>query len=150
MNFRHLLERHGLARKIFQEIGQWLSEAGILVKEGTLMDASIIEAPTSIKNKACERDPEMHQTKKGNQWYFGMKAHIGVDAKTGLTHSLTTTAANEHDLNQAEHLLHGDEDFIFADSGYRGAEKRGALKAVDADWHIAAMPSKGVIVKSSV
>ena len=142
MNFRHRLERHGLARKIFQDIGQWLSEAGILVKEGTLMDATIIEAPTSIKNKASERDPEMHQTKKGNQWYFGMKAHIGVDAKTGLTHSLTTTAANEHDLNQAEHLLHGDEDFIFADSGYRGAEKREALKDVDADWHIAEMPSK--------
>lgn len=84
MNFRHLLERHGLARKIFDEVSTWLSEAGVLVKEGTLLDATIIEAPSSTKNKSGERDPEMHQTKKGNQWHFGMKAHIGVDAKTGL------------------------------------------------------------------
>jgi len=142
MNFRHLLERHDLARKVFQEVSNWLSEAGILVKEGTLMDATIIEAPSSTKNKTGERDPEMHQTKKGNQWHFGMKAHIGVDAKTGLTHSFTTTAANEHDLNQAEYLLHGDEDFIFADSGYRGAEKREELEDVKADWYVAEIPSK--------
>jgi len=142
MNFRHLLERHCLARQIFEEISNWLSEAGVLMKEGTLMDATIIEAPSSTKNKTGERDPEMHQTKKGNQGHFGMKAHIGVDARTGLTHSVTTTAANEHDLNQAEHLLHGQEAFIFADSGYRGAEKRETLKDVSADWHIAEMPSK--------
>ena len=142
MNFRHLLERHGLARKIFNEVNDWLSDAGVLVKEGTLMDATIIEAPSSTKNKAGERDPEMHQTKKGNQWHFGMKAHIGVDAQTGLTHSLTTTAANEHDLNQAENLLHGDEGFIFADAGYRGAEKRDELKDIDVDWHIAERPGK--------
>lgn len=142
MNFRHLLERHRLARQIFEEISSWLSEAGVLMKEGTLMDATIIEAPSSTKNKTGERDPEMHQTKKGNQWHFGMKAHIGVDAKTGLTHSFTTTAANEHDLNQAGHLLHGEEDFIFADSGYRGAESRDELEGVKADWHIAEIPSK--------
>ena len=142
MNFRHLLERHGLARKIFQEVSAWLSDAGVLVKEGTLLDATIIEAPSSTKNKAGEPDPEMHQTKKGNQWHFGMKAHIGVDARTGLTHSFTTTAANEHDLNQAEHLLHGKEEFIFADSGYRGAENRKELEDVKADWHVAEIPSK--------
>ncbi|SEG88930.1 IS5 family transposase [Marinobacterium lutimaris] len=142
MNFRHLLERHGMARKIFDEVSTWLSEAGVLVKEGTLLDATIIEAPSSTKNKAGERDPEMHQTKKGNQWHFGMKAHIGVDARTGLTHSFTTTAANEHDLNQAEQLLHGKEAFILADSGYRGAENRAGLEAVEADWHIAEIPSK--------
>ena len=142
MNFRHLLERHHLARKIFNEINAWLSDAGVLVKEGTLLDATIIEAPSSTKNKAGERDPEMHQTKKGNQWHFGMKTHIGVDAKTGVTHSFTTTAANEHDLNQAEHLLHGKEGFIFADSGYRGAEQREELSDVKADWYIAEMPSK--------
>ena len=142
MNFRHLLERYGLARKIFDEVSTWLGEAGVLVKEGTLLDATIIEAPNSTKNKAGERDPEMHQTKKGNQWHFGMKAHIGVDARTGLTHSFTTTAANEHDLNQAAHLLHGKEAFIFADSGYRGAENREELEAVGADWHIAEIPSK--------
>ena len=84
----------------------------------------------------------MYQTKKGNQWHFGLKAHIGVDAKTGLTHSLTTTAAHEHDLNQAEHLLHGEEVFIFANSGYRGAEKRAELEGVKADWHVAEIPSK--------
>ncbi len=142
MNFRHLLERHGLARKIFEEVSNWLSEAGVLVKEGTLLDATIIEAPSSTKNKTGKRDPEMHQTKKGSQWYFGMKAHIGVDARTGLTHSLTTTAAHEHDLNQAGHLLHGKEKFIFADSGYRGAENRKELEEVKADWHIAEIPSK--------
>ena len=142
MNFRHLLERHGLTRKIFEEVSDWLSEAGVLLKEGTLMDATIIEAPSSTKNKTGERDPEMHQTKKGNQWHFGMKAHIDVDARTGLMHSFTTTSANEHDLNQAEHLLHGHEDFIFADAGYRGAEKRDELKDIDVDWHIAERPGK--------
>lgn len=142
MNFRHLLERHCLARQIFTEVNDWLSEAGVLVKEGTIMDATIIEAPSSTKNKVGERDPEMHQTKKGNQWHFGMKAHIGVDARTGLTHSFTTTSANEHDLNQAEHLLHGEEDFVFADAGYRGAEKRDALKGSDVDWYIAERPGK--------
>ncbi len=142
LKFRHLLERHGLARQVFQEVSQWLSEAGVLLKEGSLVDATIIEAPSSTKNKTGERDPEMHQTKKGNQWHFGMKAHIGVDARTGLTHSFTTTAANEHDLNQADQLLHGEEAFIFADAGYRGAEKRDELKDVSADWYIAEQPGK--------
>ncbi|OMH27012.1 IS5 family transposase [Motiliproteus sp. MSK22-1] len=142
LKFRHLLERHNLARKIFDEVSNWLAEAGVLVKEGSLIDATIIEALSSTKNKTGERDPEMHQTKKGNEWHFGMKAHIGVDAKSGLTHSLSTTAANEHDLNQVEHLLHGDESFVFADAGYRGAQKRDELKDVGVDWHIAEQPSK--------
>lgn len=142
MNFRHLLERKKLARKIFKEVSQWLTDAGVLLKEGTLVDATIIAAPTSTKNKSGERDPDMHQTKKGNQWHFGMKAHIGVDARTGITHSFTTTAANEHDLNQAGELLHGDEQFIFADAGYRGAEKRDELRDVTAEWHIAERPGK--------
>ena len=88
------------------------------------MDATIIEAPSSTKNKEQQRDPEMHQTKKGNQWHFGMKAHIGADAKSGLTHSLVTTAANEHDLNQLGNLLHGEEQFVSADAGYQGAPQR--------------------------
>ena len=142
MNFRHLLERHDLSRQIFQDVSAWLTDAGILIKEGTLMDATIIEAPSSTKNKTGERDPEMHQTKKGNQWHFGMKAHIGVDAKTGLTHSFTTTAANEHDLNQAEHLLHGDEVYLFADAGYRGIEKRDAFKNSETECHVAERPGK--------
>jgi len=147
MNFRHLLERNRLSRQIFEEISSWLSEAGVLMKEGTPMDATIIEAPSSTKNKTGERDPEMHQTKKANQWHFGMKAHIGVDAKAGLTHSFMTTAANEHDLNQASHLLHSEDDFIFADSGYRGAESRDGLEGVEAEWHIAEIPSKVKEVK---
>ena len=142
-NFRVLLETHGLARQIFDEIAAWLSDAGVMLKEGTLMDATIIDAPSSTKNKTGKRDPEMHQTKKGNQWYFGMKAHIGVDAKTGLIHSFTTTPANEHDLNQAHNLLHGEEKYVFADNGYSGAEKRPELPSADElDWHIADRPGK--------
>ena len=142
MNFRHLLEKHNLGRAIFEEINTWLTDAGILLREGTLVDATIIEAPTSTKNKAKQRDPEMYQTKKGNQWHFGMKAHIGVDARTGLTHSLTTTAANEHDLNQASNLLHGEEAFVFADAGYRGAENRVELEGYETEWFIAENPRK--------
>jgi IS5 family transposase len=108
----------------------------------------IIEAPTSTKNKAGKRGPEMHQTKKGNQWHFGMKAHIGVDARTGITHSFTTIAANEHDLNQSHELLHGEEDFVFADAGYRGAQKRSELQGGHAEWHIAEKPSKLKALKS--
>lgn len=142
-NFRILLETHGLARQIFEEIAAWLSEVGVMLREGTVIDATIIEAPSSTKNKTGKRDPEMHQTKKGNQWHFGMKAHIGVDAKTGLIHSFTTTPANEHDLNQAQNLLHGEEAYVFADAGYRGAEKRPELPSADElDWHIAEGPSK--------
>ena len=102
----------------------------IMMTQGTLVDATIIEAPSSTKNKRQQRDPEIHQTKKGNQWHFGMKAHIGVDAKSGLTHSLETTAANEHDLNQAGNLLHGKEEFVFGDAGYQGAPKREELAGV--------------------
>jgi IS5 family transposase len=126
MNFRHLLEQHQLARQLFKTINRWLAEAGVMMTQGTLVDATIIEAPSSTKNKEQQRDPEMHQTKKGNQWHFGMKAHIGVDAKSGLTHSLVTTAANEHDLNQLGNLLHGEEQFVSADAGYQGATARGA------------------------
>ncbi|EPJ48512.1 MAG: IS5 transposase [Osedax symbiont Rs1] len=123
MNFRHLLERHYLGRQISETINQWLEDSGVLVKKGSSIDATIIEAPSSTKNKLNQRDPEMHQTKKGNQWHFGMKAHIGIDVNSGLTHTFTTTAANEHDLNQAHHLLHGEEKYIFADAGYRDAQK---------------------------
>ncbi|MFM5810897.1 IS5 family transposase [Aeromonas veronii] len=142
MNFRHLLELHRLARQLFDTVNLWLSDAGIMMKQGTLVDATLIEAPCSTKNKRGERDGEMHQTKKGNQWYFGMKAHIGVDAKSGLTHSLETTAANEHDLNQVGNLLHGEEAFVFADAGYQGAENREELEDVKAQWAIAMRPGR--------
>ncbi|THJ42472.1 MULTISPECIES: IS5 family transposase [Aeromonas] len=142
MNFRHLLEWHQLARQLFDAVNLWLSDAGIMMKQGTLVDATLIEAPCSTKNKRGERDGEMHQTKKGNQWYFGMKAHIGVDAKSGLTHTLETTAANEHDLNQVGNLLHGEEAFVFADAGYQGAENREELADVKAQWAIAMRPGR--------
>lgn len=109
-----------------------------MMTQGTLADATIIEAPSSTKNKKNERDPDMHQTKKGNEWHFGMKAYIGVDAKSGLTHTLVTTAANEHDLNQ----LHGEEEFASDDAGYQGAEKRMELQDTNVEWLIAERPGK--------
>ncbi len=142
MNFRHLLEKHKLTRKLFKTVNQWLSDYGVMMTQGTLVDTTIIEAPSSTKNKKNERDPDMHQTKKGNEWHFGMKAHIGVDAKSGLTHTLVTTAANEHDLNQLKNLLHGDEEFISGDAGYQGAEKREELKDTNVEWLIAERPGK--------
>ena len=107
LNFRHLLERHNLGQGLLEEINAHLESQGLRLREGTIVDASIIEAPSSTKNRAKERDPEMHQTKKGNEWHFGMKIHIGVDAGTGLVHSMSTTAANAHDVTEAHHLLHG-------------------------------------------
>ncbi len=141
MNFRHLLEQHQLARQLFKTINRWLAEAGVMMTQGTLVDATIIEAPSSTKNKEQQRDPEMHQTKKGNQWHFGMKAHIGVDAKSGLTHSLVTTAANEHDSISWVICFMGGQ-FVSADAGYQGAPQREELAEVDVDWLIAERPGK--------
>jgi IS5 family transposase len=139
MNFRHLLEKHTLLRQLFKEVNRLLSDAGIYLKEGTIVDATIIEAASSTKNKAKERDPEMHQTQKGKQWFFGLKAHIGVDARTGLTHSVSTTAANVYDITETANLLHSEACFVSADSSYRGNQKREELKGVKADWLIAAI-----------
>lgn len=142
MNFRHLLEKHQLARKLFKTVNQWLSDCSVMMTQGTLVDATIIEAPSSTKNKDKQRDPDMHQTKKGNEWHFGMKAHIGVDANSGLTHTLVTTAANEHGLNPLNKLLHGEEEFVSGDAGYQGAQKREELEDADVEWLIAERPSK--------
>lgn len=142
LNFRRLLETHRLGDAILKEVNQHLQAQGLLLREGTIMDASIISAPTSTKNQAKERDPEMHQTKKGKQYYFGMKLHIGVDDVSGVIHSLETTAANEHDLNAVENLLHGEEQLCWGDAGYQGAEKREELKDRDVTWMIAARPGK--------
>lgn len=142
LKFRHLLEKHSLGKAIFKEVNKHLERAGLMLKEGSIVDATIISAPTSTKNKEGERDPEMHQTKKGNQWHFGMKMHIGVDDELGVIHSLEATSANEHDISQTEKLLHGDEDFVWADAGYQGAEKREELKNKDVNWCIAARPGK--------
>lgn len=118
--FRHRLEAHDLGEKLFSLINDYLHESGLKVSTGTIVDASIINAPSSTKNKEGQRDPEMHQTRKGNQWYFGMKAHIGVDSKTKLIHSVAATAANVHDSQLLEDLLHGDETRIWGDSAYAG------------------------------
>ena len=139
LNFRHLLEENDLAEDILKLVNAHLARKGLLLKRGSIVDATIIAAPSSTKNSAGERDPEMHQTKKGNQWHFGMKAHIAVDAESGLVHTVTTTAANEADVEQIADLLHGKEQQVWADSGYRGAAKRVARD--DLQWHIAARPS---------
>ena len=108
-----------------------------MMREGTIADATIIAAPPSVKNEAKARDPEMHQTKKGNQWYFGMKAHIGVDAESGLVHTVVGTAANVADVTQTAQVLHGDEKTVYLDAGYTGVEKREELKERDIDWQVA-------------
>jgi transposase, IS5 family len=137
LNFRHWLEEHDLTRALFGEVGAMLEERGLLMRQGTIVDATIIAAPPSTKNKSKSRDPEMHQTKKGNQWHFGMKAHIGVDVASGVVHTLVGTAANEADINQTAALLHGQEEAVFADAGYTGADKRPELEDCDVDWNIA-------------
>ena len=119
MNFRHLLERHGSGGTLFGAINAHLAAQGHRLQTGTIVDASIIAAPSSTKNRARSRDPEMHQTKKGNQWYFWMKAHIGVDAASGLAHSLEATPANVSDVATTYALLHGDEEQVWGDAGYR-------------------------------
>ena len=120
LNFRHLLERHELGPALLEEINAHLESQGLRLREGTIVDAGIIEAPSSTKNRSGERDPEMHQTKKGNQWHFGMKAHIGVDADSGIVHRMSTTAANAHDVTEAHNLLHGGETRVWCDAGYQG------------------------------
>ena len=118
--FRHLLEEHGLGKRIFEEVGRYLQQQGFKLSRGTIVDATIISAPSSTKNKDKARDPEMHQTKKGNQWYFGMKAHIGVDAKDKLIHSVVATAANVADSKVLPQLLRGDETRVYGDKAYCG------------------------------
>jgi len=118
--FRHLLEAHELGKQLFARIGTYLATQGLTVSRGTIVDATIINAPSSTKNRAKERDPEMHQTKKGNQWYFGMKVHIGVDSRTKLIHSVAATAANVHDSQALPDLLHGKETRVWGDAAYSG------------------------------
>ena len=142
LNFRRLLETHGLAESIFERVNAHLARKGQSLKAGTIVDATIIAAPSSTKNQDGERDPEMHQTKEGNQWHFGMKAHIGVDEESGLVHHVECTAANVNDVTQVHKLLHGKEDTVCGDSGYTGADKREELQGVEAAFWIAEKPSK--------
>jgi transposase, IS5 family len=143
LKFRHLLEAHDLGRCIFEEVGALLEEKKLLMREGTLIDATIIAAPSSTKNRRRERDPDMHQAKKGNQWYFGMKAHIGADEASGLVHSVEGTAANVSDISQAHALLHGEEKRAGADAGYTGVEKRPEVVTLgrQIEWRVAARRS---------
>jgi IS5 family transposase len=137
LNFRHWLESHELSQALFAEVSAMLEERGLLMRQGTIVDATIIAAPSSTKNKSKARDPEMHQTKKGNQWHFGMKAHIGVDVASGVVHTVVGTAANEADINQMAAVLHGAEEDVFADAGYTGADKRPEHEDRDVCWNIA-------------
>jgi IS5 family transposase len=137
LKFRRLLEDNKLTAAMFEEVKALLSEKGLLMREGTMVDATIIAAPPSTKNKDKARDPEMHQTKKGNQWYFGMKAHIGADAESGLVHSLHVTSANESDVAHTHELLHGQESHVHLDAGYTGVQKRDEVIEAQAQGRIA-------------
>ncbi|MCC5050386.1 IS5 family transposase [Xanthomonas campestris pv. campestris] len=141
LNFRRLLETHGLAARMLEAVNAHLARKGQSLRSGTIVDATLIAAPSSTKNADHARDPEMHQTKKGNQWYFGMKAHIGVDEFSGLVHHVHCTAANVADVTVTHTLLHGKEDSVFGDSGYTGADKREELQDCEAAFFIAAKRS---------
>ena len=147
LHFRHLLEKHRLGEKLFAAQNEIFEAEGWIMRGGSIVDATIIAAPSSTKNATGTRDPEMHQTKKGNQWYFGMKAHVGVDAGTGYAHSLTATAANVHDLDEAVNLVRDDDEVVYTDAGYQGAEKRSEIVGDEhlskVEWRIAAR--KGVL-----
>jgi IS5 family transposase len=141
LNFRRLLEKHELATGILAVINGYLGDRGLSLRQGTIVDATLINAPSSTKNEDGKRDPEMHQTKKGNQYYFGMKAHIGADAESGLVHSVVGTAANVADVTLVDKLLHGEENMVGADAGYTGVEKRPEHEGREVIWQIAARRS---------
>ena len=148
LHFRHLLERHQLGQALFAEINGHLAAQGLKLKEGTIMDATIIAAPSSTKNRAGERDPEMRQVKKGNQYYFGMKLHLGADAVTGLVHSFITTSANVHDVTQAHRLLHGGESQVWGDAGYIGVQKRAEHQGRAVTWQVAMKPGERRVLEA--
>ena len=142
LHFRHLLERHHLGQELFAEINGHLAAQGVRLQEGTIVDATIIAAPTSTKNRSGQRDAEMRQVKKGNQYYFGMKLHIGADAATGVVHSFATTPANVHDVTQAHRLLHGEEVRVWGDAGYVGVQKRAENLGLAVVWQVALKPGQ--------
>ena len=142
LRFRHLLETNNLSLQMLATVNATLTAKGLMLKSGTVVDATLIAAPSSTKNSSGQRDLQMHQTKKGNQWHFGMKAHIGVDADSGLVHTVVGTAANVNDVTQASGLVHGEEADVFADAGYQGVSKREETQDIDANWHVAMRPGK--------
>jgi IS5 family transposase len=141
LRFRHRLEKHKLAEEILASVNELLTSQGLLLKVGTVVDATLIAAPSSTKNKDHKRDPDMHSSKKGEQMYFGMKAHIGADADSGLVHTVRGTSGNVHDVVEGNSLLHGEETVVFGDAGYQGVDKRSDAKS-GVTWHIAMRPGK--------
>ena len=148
LRFRRLLEEYKLSAQILVLVNELLSAKGLLLRAGTVVDATLIAAPSSTKNAAGSRDPEMHQSQKGKQWYFGMKAHIGVDANSGLVHTVRGTAGNVNDVLEANTLLHGEETEAWGDAGYQGAAKRPAAKS-HVRWNIAMRPGKRKLLDKS-
>ena len=143
LNFRHLLEKHALTEQLFAEVNGHLADQGITLRSGTLVDATIIDAPSSTKNETRARDPEMSSTKKGNDWFFGMKAHVGVDAESGIVHSLETTTAKVHDARVWDELLHGAETSVWADKGYVSALREAAFSGPGKFWGVMRKAPKG-------
>ena len=143
LNFRHLLEKHDLTKKIFEETKQYLKDKGLFLREGTIVDATIINAPSSTKNQDNTRDQEMKQTKKGNQWYFGMKAHVGTDTGKGLVHSIVVTNAAVHDSRVMDDLLHGEEGAVYGDKAYVSEEKKQEYEGKGIGWCIKRKANRG-------
>lgn len=147
LKFRHLLEEHHIGEQIFADVSSRLEKAGLIMHGGTIVDTTIINAPSSTKNKEGKRDPEMHQTKKGNQWYHGMKIHSGVDAGSGYVHTITATSANVHDIDEATKLIREDDEVMYGDSGYSGMAKRPEVKS---DEHLSKMEFRTNVRPSSI
>ena len=142
LKFRHLIESHKIGEQIFNDVKERLEKAGLIMHGGTIVDATIISAPSSTKNSSGERDPEMHQTKKGNQWYFGMKVHSRVDAGTGYVHTITGTSANVHDSAEAYKLIREDDTVMYGDSGYLGVQNQDVVKNDEHLYHLIALDGK--------
>ena len=143
LNFRHYLEKYRLMEKIFDKTKQYLSDKGVMLREGAIVDATIINAPSSTKNQDWTRDPDMKQTKKGNQWYFGMKAHVGTDTKRGLVHRIVITDASVHDSQVMDDLLHGEESVVYGDKAYADEGKKSEYEERGIEWHVSRKDKRG-------
>ena len=149
LNFRHLLERHHLTEALFEAVSGYLEKQSLLMRGGTIMDATLIAASPSTKNRSARRDPDMSQTKKGNQWYFGMKAHIGVDANSGLVHTVKTTTAKVHDAKMSGDLIRTDDRAVFGDKGYVSDKRKRAARANGTLWAVKDKRKRGRVLSSS-
>ena len=143
LHFRHLLEKHKLTEKLFKQTQRYLTEKGLMLREGTIVDATIINAPSSTKNLENKRDKEMRQTKKGNQWYFGMKAHAGTDTGKGLVHSVVVTDASVHDSRVMDELLHGEEKAVYGDKAYASEDRKREYEARGMEWCVKRKAGRG-------